>query len=142
MPYKNICFYFQVHQPYRLREISFFEDEPQDIFRGPDKYLNRDIFHKVADKCYIPATKLFLHLCETNPDFRVAYSLSGIFLEQCEDYPEKGKEVLSLFKKLADTGRCEFLAETYFHSLSYLYAKEEFAEQIHQHTDKINHSLE
>jgi alpha-amylase len=134
---KHICFYFQVHQPFRLREISFFEDDPQDIFRGPDAYKNEDIFHKVADKCYLPATKMFLRLAETNPDFRVAYSLSGVFLEQCEMYGEKGKEVLDLFKRLAETGRCEFLAETYYHSLSYLFSKEEFAEQIHLHSKKI-----
>jgi len=137
MPYKNVCFYFQVHQPYRLREISFFEDDPQDIFAGPPGYLNRDIFNKVADKCYLPMTRLVLHLAQTNPDFRAAYSLSGVFLEQCQDYPEKGAEILDLFKQLADTGQVEFLAETYYHSLSYLYAKEEFAEQIHQHMDTV-----
>lgn len=137
MPYKNVCFYFQVHQPYRLRDISFFEDDPQDIFAGPEGYLNRDIFNKVADKCYLPMTKLVLHLAETNPDFRAAYSLSGVFLEQCEQYPEKGAEILDLFKKLAATGRVEFLAETYYHSLSYLFSKEEFAEQIHKQMAKV-----
>jgi alpha-amylase len=100
-PKKSICFYFQVHQPYRLREISFFEDDPQNIFHGPPNYENEAIFNKVADKCYLPATKLFLQLAETNPDFRVAYSLSGVFLEQCEQYPEKGKQVLELFARLA-----------------------------------------
>lgn len=137
MSYKNICFYFQVHQPYRLREVSFFEDDPQDMFAGPPDYLNVDIFNKVADKCYLPATKLFLHLAETDPDFRVSYSLSGVFLEQCEQYPEKGKEVLDLFKRLYDTGRCEFLAETYSHSLTYLYSKQEFAEQIKMQMAKL-----
>ncbi len=137
MTQKAVCFYFQVHQPYRLREISFFEEEPNNIFEGPPEYKNEDIFNKVADKCYLPATRLFLHLAETNPDFRVAYSLSGVFLEQCEQYPEKGKEILDLFKRLADTGRCEFLAETYYHSLSYLFSKEEFAEQIKMQMAKI-----
>jgi alpha-amylase len=136
-PKKSICFYFQVHQPYRLREISFFEDDPQNIFHGPPNYENEAIFNKVADKCYLPATKLFLQLAETNPDFRVAYSLSGVFLEQCEQYPEKGKQVLELFARLAKTGRCEFLAETYYHSLSYLFSKQEFAEQIHMQMNKV-----
>jgi alpha-amylase len=134
---KSVCFYFQVHQPYRLREVSFFEDNPQNIFEGPPNYKNEDIFNKVADKCYIPATKLFLHLVKTNPNFRVAYSLSGIFLEQCEQYGEKGKEILELFKSLAKTGQCEFLAETYYHSLSYLFSKQEFSEQILMQIKKI-----
>lgn len=134
---KAVCFYFQVHQPYRLRDISFFENEPEKIFDGPEGSRNEDIFNKVADKCYLPATKMFLHLAKTVPDFRVAYSLSGVFLEQCEEYPEKGTEVLDLFKKLVDTGKCEILSETYYHSLSYLYSKEEFTRQIHMHKKKV-----
>lgn len=136
-PRKAVCLYFQVHQPFRLREVSFFEDHPQDIFRGPDEYKNEDIFNKVADKCYLPATKLFLHLAETRPEFRVSFSLSGVFLEQCDRFPQKGKEILHLFKKLSETGKCEFLSETYAHSLSFLYSKEEYAEQILLHRKEI-----
>ena len=135
---KNVCIYFQVHQPYRLKECSFFQDIDDDnYFLGPQNYNNRDIFNKVADKCYIPATELFLELIKEHKDFRVAFSLSGVFLDQCLEFPEKGEKVLSLFQELAKTKQVEFLAETYFHSLSFLYSKFEFAEQIEQHSKKI-----
>lgn len=134
---KSVCFYFQVHQPYRLRDISFFEDSPQDIFLGPKNCTNKEVFEKVAEKCYLPATKMFLHLCKKYPEFRVAFSLSGVFIEQCEAFGEKGKKVLSLFQELSKTGQCEFLAETYSHSLSFLYSKQEYAEQIREHGKKI-----
>jgi alpha-amylase len=134
---KSVCFYFQVHQPYRLRDISFFEDTPEDIFLGPQHCTNKQVFEKVADKCYLPATKMFLHLCKTYPFFRVAFSLSGVFIEQCEEFGQKGREVLELFQELAKTGQCEFLAETYSHSLSFLYSKQEYAEQIVVHSKKI-----
>ncbi|MBI5414184.1 polysaccharide deacetylase family protein [Candidatus Peregrinibacteria bacterium] len=137
-PNKRVCLYFQVHQPYRLAECSFFKKRGEvDHFAGPEKYRNRDIFEKVARKCYIPATKLFLELVKKYPEFRVSYSISGVFLEQCEEYQELGKEILDLFRKLAETGQVEFFAETYFHSLSFLYSKEEFAEQIKLHMKKI-----
>lgn len=135
---KSICFYFQVHQPYRLREVSFFEgEESTNHFEGPANAKNRDIFNKVADKCYLPATKMFLELLEKYPEFRVSFSLSGVFLDQCEEFPEKGKEVLSLFQQIAKTGRAEFLAETYYHSLSFLFSKLEFAEQVQLHIKRI-----
>lgn len=135
---KSICFYFQVHQPYRLSDCSFFHTHGQiNHFEGPEKFRNKDVFEKVARKCYLPATELFLELLKKYPEFRVSFSLSGVFLEQCQEYPELGKKVLKLFQKIAKTGRAEFLAETYFHSLSFLYSKQEYAEQIHMHSRKI-----
>jgi len=128
-----ICLYFQVHQPYRLRDLRI-----TDIGQGKPEYFdeekNRAIFRKVAEKCYLPANKLMLELLETYPDFSVAYSLSGIFLEQCEEY---GPDVLESFRKLAKTGKVEFLAETYHHSLSSLKSIEEFTQQVHEHVKAI-----
>ncbi len=138
LPKPSVCFYFQVHQPYRLSETSFFNDDPNfDYFKGPSKSTNQFVFEKVAKKCYIPATKLILELLKTHPEFRVAYSISGVFIDQCEEFGEIGKQVLSLFQKIAKTGQAEFLGETYFHSLSFLYAKEEWADQIALHAKKI-----
>lgn len=136
---KSICLYFQVHQPYRLNECSFFKDpEETDHFDGPPRFRNKDVFEKVAKKCYLPATKMFLSLLKKYPFFRVSFSLSGIFLEQCEEFPRYGKKIIALFQKIAQTGRAEFLGETYFHSLSFLYSKEEYAEQITMHSAKIH----
>lgn len=135
---KSICFYFQLHQPYRLRESSFFEKEGMgNHFDGPTCARNEDVFNKVADKCYIPATNLLLKMLKKHPEFRVSFSVSGVFIEQCEDYNEKGKEVLSLLKQVMETGQAEVLSETYYHSLSFLFSKEEYAEQIRLHSKKV-----
>jgi alpha-amylase len=129
----SVCFYFQVHQPYRLRDIRITE-----LNRGETQYFddekNRTIFRKVAEKCYIPANRLMLRLLEQYPHFAISYSLSGIFLDQCEEY---GQDILESFQRLADTGRVEFLAETYYHSLSCLKSLEEFCTQVSEHADKI-----
>lgn len=129
----RITFYFQVHQPYRLRDIRITE-----IGHGDTDYFdhekNRAIFRKVAEKCYLPANNLILDMIKNNPEFRVSYSLSGVFLDQCEEY---GPDVLDSFKALAETGNVEFMAETYYHSLSYLRSLEEFCQQVCKHCDKI-----
>ena len=53
-----VCFYFQVHQPFRLRNYSVFANDPFYF----DNEANEAILHKVADKCYRPATRLLLDL--------------------------------------------------------------------------------
>jgi alpha-amylase len=68
--------------------------------------------------------------------FKVAYSITGTLLEQLDRY---SPEVMSTFDALAETGCVEFLAETYYHSLSFLYSREEFIEQVHKHIEAINY---
>lgn len=135
---KTVCFYFQVHQPYRLSKCNVFEvGDKEDYFEGPATYENKAIFEKVARKCYLPTNALILELLQKNPEFKVSYSFSGVFLEQCLQYGELGKEVLDSFKKIIATGQVEVLCETYYHSLSWLYSKKEFAEQIIKHKKLI-----
>lgn len=128
-----VCFYFQVHQPYRLRDLRVTEigAEQTTYF---DDVSNRAIFQKVAQKCYLPANALMLELLEKHPTFRISYSLSGTFLDQCREY---GPDVLTSFQKLAATGRVEFLAETYYHSLSSLASPAEFCDQVRKHVDAV-----
>ena len=129
----SICFYFQVHQPFRLRPYSVF-DTQSNYF---DEYKNEQICRKVAHKCYLPANRLMLKLIERfEGKFRISYSITGVLLEQLERY---APEVLSTFQALARTGCVEFLAETYYHSLSFLYSREEFSEQIRLHRERIRH---
>jgi alpha-amylase len=131
---KTICFYFEVHQPYRLSKCNVFEiGKKDDYFVGPKNFENKKIFEKVATKCYLPANALILELLKQHPEFRVSYSLSGVFLEQCLSYGEMGKAVLDSFKKIFKTGQAEVLSETYYHSLSWLFSKDEFAQQIKKH---------
>ena len=130
-----VCFYFQVHQPYRLKQYSFFNIGNDHNYS--DERLNKEILNKVADKCYLPANKLMLELIKKfNKQFRISYSISGIALEQFEKYRP---DVLESFIDLARTGCVEFLGETYHHSLSYLYSKDEFVRQIELHEKKIKH---
>lgn len=128
----NVCMYFQVHQPFRLKKFSAFDiGTKADYF---DEKKNKEIARKVADKCYLPATKILLEICAKHPDFKIAFSLSGCAIEQFKEYCP---DVLANFQKLAATGNVEFLNETYFHSLSALFDKEEFCEQVNLHKRAI-----
>src|SRR3954471_8012992 len=118
----SVCFYFQVHQPFRLREYTFFDIGHNHFYE--DKEKNKAVFNKVADKCYIPANRLMLELINKfEGKFRISYSITGTALEQMEAWRP---DVLQSFKDLADTGCVEFLSETYYHSLSFLFSKPEF----------------
>jgi alpha-amylase len=129
----SVCFYFQVHQPYRLGDLRYV-DVGRLGLEHFDERNNRTIFRKVAEKCYLPTNRLILDLVRSHPDFRVAYSLSGVFLDQCEEY---GPDVLASFRELAATGKVEFLAETYHHSLSSLKSVAEFCQQVGKHVRAI-----
>jgi alpha-amylase len=136
----EVCIYFQVHQPLRLSQFSLFgkggRDYGQDGRDYFDDALNRQIMEKVAKKCYLPTNRLMLELLEKNPEFKVSYSLTGVFIEQCKMF---APEVLQSFSDLAKTGRAEFLSETYYHSLSYLFSdKDEFISQIEMHSKAIS----
>lgn len=127
----QVCFYFQVHQPHRLRRYSVFESS-SDYF---DHAQNAQQLQKIAAKCYLPATELLLRLIDRHGGaFKVAFSLTGTAVEQFQQHTP---EVLEQFQRLAQTGCVEFLAETYHHSLAYLYSHEEFDAQIHAHESMI-----
>src|SRR4030066_321736 len=90
---------------------------------------------KSTKKCYLPANRLLLEMIRKHKGkFKVAYSLTGVLLEQLQHY---SPEVISTFDALTATGCVEFLAETYYHSLSYLYSRDEFMEQVDKHTETI-----
>lgn len=104
---------------------------PSDYF---DADKNHAIFRKVAEKCYLPANALLLKTLKAHPECKISFSLSGVFLDQCEQY---GPDVLESFQNLAKTGQVEFLAETYYHSLSSLFSLKEFCEQVEKHVAAI-----
>lgn len=127
----SVCFYFQVHQPFRLRRYSIFETGHAYF----DDAKNAEICRKVARKCYLPANQCIRDLIRVHEGrFRVAFSLTGVVLDQFETY---APEVIESFQRLAETGSVEFIAETYHHSLAFLYSREEFAEQIELQQAKI-----
>ncbi|MCD6113029.1 MAG: polysaccharide deacetylase family protein [Bacteroidales bacterium] len=130
---RSICFYFQVHQPFRLRTYRFFDIGKNHNYYND--YENEFIARRVADKCYLPMNKLLLDLInEYGSSFKVSFSISGTALDQFEKYTP---DVLDSFKQLAGTGCVEFLAETYSHSLSALKSKKEFFTQINEQSKKI-----
>ena len=128
----SVCFYFQVHQPMRLRHYTVFDNDDRYF----DETKNAAICKKVANKCYLPANRMLLKLIQQHKGrFRIAYSLTGVLLEQLQRYCP---EVMSTFHALAQTGCVEFLGETYYHSLSFLYSRQEFIEQVRKHSEAIH----
>ncbi len=131
----SVCFYFQVHQPFRVKHYSVFDIGKDHFYEDGEK--NKWIMDKVSEKCYLPTNKKMLELIKRHKGkFRISYSLSGTVIEQMELYRP---DVLQSFVELANTGCVEFLSETYYHSLSFLYNKDEFVRQVKEHDDKIEH---
>ena len=98
---RSICFYFQVHQPFRLRTYRFFDIASKHDYY--DEYTNQFIMQKVAEKSYLPMNAMLLELIkEYGSAFKVSFSISGTALDQFEQYAPK---VLESFKKLAETGK-------------------------------------
>ncbi|KPJ63496.1 MAG: alpha-amylase [Planctomycetes bacterium DG_23] len=126
----HLIFYFQVHQPYRLQPYRFIHiGKNHNYF---DDELNRKIFEKVSDKCYIPANNLLWDLINQFAGrFKVSLSLTGTFVEQARQYRP---DVLASFRRLAQQGGVEFLGETYYHSLACLFDENEFLEQVRMHS--------
>jgi alpha-amylase len=127
----SVCFYFQVHQPYRLKAYSYFKAGHDHHYFDEDK--NGAILRKVADKCYLPTNKKILELIDRHEGrFKVSYAITGTALEQMERYCP---EALESFVTLSKTGCVEFISETYYHSLSAVYSQSEFVRQIAQHKE-------
>lgn len=130
---KTICFYFQIHQPYRLKRYRFFDIGADHYYY--DDFNNEEILTRIATRSYLPANQLLLEMIEASKGkFKVAFSISGVALDQLEMH---APEVIDSFKKLAQTGCVEFLSETYAHSLSSIDDPEEFQNQVNQHSKRI-----
>ncbi len=124
----SVCFYFQVHQPFRLRRFTIFDIGKNVPYFDLDK--NYEILNKVSNKCYLETNKLLLELLKAIPEFKVSFSLSGVVLEQMKEHRP---DVLKSFQELVKTGKVEVIQETYYHSLAYLFSEKEFIEQVKMH---------
>lgn len=129
----SVCFYFQVHQPFRIRRYGAFDvGHRRDYF---DARLDEAVFRRVAEKCYRPMNALVEELVErTAGRFRVSYSITGTALEQMELW---APDLIESFGRLARSGAVELLGETYYHSLAFLGSREEFDEQVEMHAAKV-----
>lgn len=130
---KNICIYFQLHQPFSLRRYRFF-DIGQDHYYYDD-FRTEERIRALAERSYLPSNTTIAEIIKnSNGKFRCAYSISGVTLEQLEQY---APEVIDSFRDLAATGAVEFLAEPYAHSLASIFDVDEFERQVKAHADKI-----
>lgn len=126
-----LCLYFEAHQPRRLKKNP-------TIAAPFDDLLDQESLNRIAARCYLPANELFAKLVRENPDFHLCLSVTGTLLESARRF---NPDIVKSFQKLADlgreTGRIEFLAETYHHSLAGLFrdgSKDEFRTQVHLHS--------
>ncbi len=138
----DIVLVFEVHQPHRIRRDFFWENRvfkrarKQELFDYYlDRKLNKEIFERTCKKCYFPSNRILLELIDRHKkdkkQVKVSFSISGVFLEQCEMF---SKDILETFKQLAETGCVEFLTQTYYHSLASLYPeRDEFIEEMKMH---------
>ena len=129
----GITFYFQMHQPYRIRRYSVFDTDGRYF----DDASNTEICRKVADKCYRPALSMLLDMVRSHAGpraFKCALSITCTLLDQLEQH---SPDVLILLQDLVRTGQCELLGETSHHSLASLYNPDEFAAQVELHSQRL-----
>ncbi len=109
-----VCFYFQIHQPFRLRKYTVFDSEPRYF----DDAMNARLLRRIAERCYVPMNRLLLEMIRVHGGrFRVAFSITGTALEQLELH---APQVVQGLHALAQTRCVEFLGETFYHSLASL----------------------
>lgn len=126
---RSLCFYFQVHQAYRLRTYRFFDIGKRHFYF--DEYGNRTAMQRVSEKCYLPMNQLFMKKIEKlGNKLKFALSFSGTAVEQMQQY---APQALESFKDLVATGNVEVLAETYSHSLASMINKNAFKMQVAEH---------
>lgn len=132
---KTICLYFEIHQIVHLKRYRFFDIGTDHYYF--DDYANESSINHIAANSYIPALKTLIEMARDSKGyFKVALSLSGVGMEQLEQY---APTVIDLLKELNDTGSCEFIAEPYSHGLSSLAEnwEEGFRKDVSMQCDKI-----
>ena len=125
----DACFYFQLHQPRRVRRFQVFDIGSKAGYF--DEVKNADTLRRVSARCYVPATKILTQLAR-DEGARVAMSISGVLVEQMA---RTTPEALEAIQELVACGGAELLNETSHHSLSSLASADEFADQVRLHRD-------
>lgn len=129
----DICFYFQLHQPLRIRPYSIFDVGSHSPYFHMSE--NREILERVSQRSYQPGLLMMQKLmADADLDFKASFSLSGMLIEQLEAWR---MDVIDQFKELRQTDQVEFLGESYYHSLAFEFSRSEFRRQIKLHKEKI-----
>ena len=129
---KKICLYFEIHQIIHLKRYRFFDIGRDHYYY--DDYENERSINDIAERSYVPALQTLIQMCKENPEFKVAFSLSGCGLEQLEFH---APQVVDLLQEINATGQVEFLCEPYSHGLASLANEESFAAEVKRMSDTI-----
>ena len=130
---KSICLYFEIHQNIQLRRYRFFDIGTDHYYY--DDYENERIMTEISEKSYMPTLCTLLDMIKSsNHYFKVAFSVSGVAMEQMEIH---APQVIEKLQELNDTGCVEFLAEPYSHGLSSLANEESFADEVKRQCKKM-----
>ena len=130
---KTICLYFEIHQITHLKRYRFFDIGTDHYYY--DDYANERSISYIAEHSYMPALSALQEMIQQNPGyFKVAFSLSGVGMEQLELH---APQVLTKLQELNETGQVEFLTEPYSHGLAGLANHESFKRDIEKMSDKI-----
>lgn len=132
---KNVCFYFKIHQPYRLKRYRFFDIGNDHYYY--DDFANDEIITRLAENSYIPMCDTIMQMIKES-GFKCAISVSGTAIEQLQLYMP---ECIDKLKQLADTGNVEFLSGTYAHSLASLEDTEEFFREVKMENELLFRTL-
>ena len=130
---KTICLYFEIHQNIQLKRYRFFDIGTDHYYY--DDYENERLISDIAERSYMPALNVLLDMIKENGNyFKVAFSLSGVGIEQLEIH---APQVLEKLQELNQTGCVEFLAEPYSHGLASLANEESFAAEVKRQCTKM-----
>ncbi len=119
---QSVCLYFKVHQPFHLKAYTVKEVGINHCYI--DEKADEIAINKLADESYLRANSIILsNIKKKEGRFKLSYSITGTAVELLLKYRS---DVVDSFKELVNTGSVEILAETYYHSLSFLHSKKEF----------------
>ena len=123
---KTICLYFEIHQIIHLKRYRFFDIGTDHYYY--DDFENERTIADIAERSYMPALNTLLDMIKVSGKyFKVAFSLSGVGIEQLEMH---APQVLDKLQELNETGCVEFLAEPYSHGLASLINEDSFCETL------------
>lgn len=129
---KQICLYFEIHQPVHLKRYRFFEIGKDHYYY--DDYENERAIRDTADNSYVPTLTTLLEMCKKDDNFKCCFSLSGVAIEMLEQY---APEVIDLLQQLAETGKVDFLAEPYSHGLASIGSEESFKNEVERQARRV-----
>ncbi|MGP1480684.1 MAG: glycoside hydrolase family 57 protein [Hoylesella enoeca] len=130
---KTICLYFEIHQIIHLKRYRFFDIGTDHYYY--DDFENERSIADIAERSYMPALNTLQEMIQANGKyFKVAFSLSGVGIEQLEMH---APQVLEKLQQLNETGCVEFLAEPYSHGLSSLTNEDCFSRDVKKQCEKM-----